>query len=248
MSKYNRFQALEQQIQGELKGLHVKTAKIIRKSLDENVKQAYNWTGYAVESETGVNFKFGLMPKSQIEAAIENPMDKIGWPGRNKEQIKNLNATVKQTITQSLILGESYENAQARLAKSLNIGAGKAMRILRTETHRAQVEGRLFGIDKTLIGAKTLGVRAYKIWVNTLDDRTRDSHLNMTDAKAGKDGLFTLPSGVKTRGPGLSGVAEEDINCRCTVRLIFPDFQPDYEAMEGMDASAYGMSCLIKGK
>ena len=246
MSKYNRFQYMETQIAGQLKQLNVKTKKIVRESLREGATQAYNWTGYAVEAGTGVNFKFGLIPKAQIEAAIENEYDKIGWPNRTNEQVKQLNTQVRQAVTQSMILGESYENAQKRLTDVMNIGAGKAMRILRTETHRAQVEGRLYGIDKTLQGAKLLGVRTHKIWVNTKDDRTRDSHQSMGDVKADKDGLFTLPSGVKTRGPGLSGVAEEDINCRCTVRLVFPDYKPDYDAMEGMDASAYGMSCLIK--
>jgi len=246
MSKYNRFQALEKQITGQLKSLNVNTKKVVRQSIKENAIQAYNWTGFAVESETGVNFKFGLMPNYQIEAAIENPLDKIGWPGRSDAQITQLNASVKQAITQSMILGESYTNAQKRMTNAMNIGAGKAMRILRTETHRAQVEGRLFGIDKTKIGAATLGVKCYTIWVNTKDDRTRDSHLSMGDAKSDKNGLFTLPSGAQTRGPGLSGLAEEDINCRCTVRLVFPDYKPDYEAMEGMDASAYGMSCLLK--
>jgi hypothetical protein len=34
-----------------------------------------------------------------------------------------------------------------------------------------------------------------------------------------KTGLFTFKSGNTTPGPRLSGIPDEDINCRCTTRL-----------------------------
>ena len=45
----------------------------------------------------------------------------------------------------------------------------------------------------------------------------------MDTSSANKEGLFMFPSGVVTRGPHLSGVAAEDINCRCDVIVEIPE-------------------------
>ena len=64
---------------------------------------------------------------------------------------------------------------------------------------------------------KTLGMKIARVWVSTKDGRTRDSHKAMDGQEADKDGFFHFPGGGQTAGPGLSGIAEEDIHCRCTV-------------------------------
>jgi hypothetical protein len=105
------------------------------------------------------------------------------------------------------------------LEKSTEMSANKTIRIVRTEGHGTQSVGRKLAVDNIEGAADRLGVKIKRVWVATNDDRTRDSHLAMDGKEADDDGLFTFPSGVRTEGPGMSGVAEEDINCRCTVRV-----------------------------
>ena len=107
------------------------------------------------------------------------------------------------------------------------LSADKTIRIVKTEADRVQRKARLIQTEKAKGAAERLGMKLKKIWVATKDDRTRDRHAEMDGVEADDDGVFTLPDGVTTDGPGLSGVAEHDINCRCTVRTEFVDIPKD---------------------
>lgn len=52
------------------------------------------------------------------------------------------------------------------------------------------------------------------------DERVRDSHAEMEGQKVPIDEPFILPGGAKAMYPGESGVAAEDINCRCFVEYV----------------------------
>jgi len=83
----------------------------------------------------------------------------------------------------------------------------EAERIARTECASSSSYGRqeVYNLSEVI---------DEKEWLTAGDERIRNSHL--IDGQVVKKGdEFTLLSGRGTMGPGLSGVAEEDINCRC---------------------------------
>lgn len=65
---------------------------------------------------------------------------------------------------------------------------------------------------------KELEERGYtvtKSWLYTYEAKVpRPSHLASDGMTADDEGYFII-DGYKTKGPGLFGIASEDINCRC---------------------------------
>ncbi len=89
----------------------------------------------------------------------------------------------------------------------------RAERIARTEVISASNVGSKYGMDEIMEGEPYL-----KIWISSMDDRTRDSHEAMNNVEVPSTEPFHLPSGVMLEEPGdPSGPAEEVINCRCSI-------------------------------
>jgi len=228
MSSYNRLTNLEQQIADEIKKLTNASIKTTTSALKDLYSEQFYRAGFAFEQSLGVKLGFGLLNPDVIKASVLNSLDRIKWTGRMKDHAKQYVNQIRTEITQGLIQGSGYGKITKRIVDKTGINASKVIRIVRTEGHRVQSAGSLLAYDKTQSAADRLGLKTVKVWVATLDNRTRDSHQKMDGVEANADGVFTLPSGVTAEAPGLSGVAEEDINCRCTTIMQFKDFPPAF--------------------
>lgn len=219
MVAYQRLTNLELSIAKHIKTLTGKGKRTVEKAFRDIVSESFTATGTAISKSLEVTVGFGVMNEEVIKTAILNPMQRITWSDALQENSAKYLSQIKTELSQGLIKGEGYAKIAKRLEKSTEMSANKTIRIVRTEGHRAQSVGRKLAVDKVEGAADRLGIKVKRVWVATSDDRTRDSHKAMDGKEADDDGLFTLPSGVRTEGPGMSGVAEEDINCRCTVRV-----------------------------
>lgn len=213
MVSYNRLTNLEQQIAGEIKKLTNKNIKTTTSTLKNIYSEQFYRSGFAFEQSLGAKLGFGLLNPDVIKASVLNPLDRITWPDRMKDHAQQFVKQIQTELTQGLIQGEGYGKIAKRIVDKTGINAGKVIRIVRTEGHRVQSAGSLLAYDKTQTAADRLGLKTVKVWIATLDNRTRDSHQKMDGKEANDEGIFTLPSGATTEAPGLSGVAEEDINC-----------------------------------
>ena len=81
------------------------------------------------------------------------------------------------------------------------------IRIAETETHRDANESALETAKKA--GAKS------KTWMTMLDDKVREDHDYLEGVTVGIDEDFYTWQGYHAPAPGMFGVPEEDINCRC---------------------------------
>lgn len=63
-------------------------------------------------------------------------------------------------------------------------------------------------------------VKVFKVWHTMGDEAVRDTHDAMEGVKVLYDEDFILPSGAKCQYPKGTGVAAEDINCRCYVEYV----------------------------
>lgn len=100
----------------------------------------------------------------------------------------------------------------------------RATVVARTETLGALNGGRSDG-QATM--ARRLGGAFERVWVATLDTRTRPTHAAADGQRVPLDGLFTLGIGgavtARLRWPGDPlGPADEVIQCRCTTVLVRP--------------------------
>lgn len=84
-------------------------------------------------------------------------------------------------------------------------------RIIETESHRDSNEAALATARKA--GATT------KTWMTMLDPKVREAHEPLQSVSVPIDGTFVTWDGYETQAPGMFGVPELDVNCRCW--LIF---------------------------
>ena len=228
LASYNRLTNLEQQIASEIKKLTNKNIKTTESALKDLFSESFYRTGYALESAVGVKLGFGQLRTETIAGSLLklNPLDAIKWPERMKQHAQVFVNQIRSELTQGLIQRKGYAKIAKTVTEITGINAGKVLRIIRTEGHRVQNAARILGYETSEAAADRLGMKTSRIWIATLDSKTRDSHRSM-DGKEAKmiddKPKWTFPSGTTTEGPGLSGVAEEDIHCRCTTRLEIQD-------------------------
>ena len=229
VSKYNRLGNLEKDITAEMTRLGGKQVRATTKAIKGVYQESAYRTAYALNTEMpDIALNFGLLPTKQVEAAILNPMDRIGWPNRTREQIAAANRQVREVITQGIIQGKPYPDMARDIKERFDMAAYKAERIVRTEAGRARSMGQL----ATLEEAQQQGVEMVKVWISAMDDRVRDSHGAMDGQKVpvfeedGSQGMFTSGAGNKAPAKGLFGIAKEDINCRCDMRGEVPGYEP----------------------
>ena len=248
MQKYGRLSRLEKSIALELGKLSSRSVIATRKAIATTYSQSYYTTGWFVETGVQNRLGFGLLNKESVKAAIYGPFK---WNESVREHTKILDRQIRSSIMQGLIQGKSYQQIARDIREPVEKSAYKAMRIIRTETHRVQIQGRLDALEK----AEDAGVEFGLQWIATLDERTRDTHQEMDKQMAEKiDGefWFTLPSGIKTTGPGLSGDPAEDINCRCSAIPVIEGFTSQRRANVGgkseiVDDMSYKEWAKLKG-
>jgi len=219
--------ALARNIEKEIAILQGKEVKIIDKGINEVYKHSYYRTGHALETTIGGDLGFDIVNPKIVDAVVADKMSLIKWPDASKDNAKLLIKRIKGIVEQGIIQGTPLQEVSRQVKEQMGIGASKSIRIIRTETGRCQNEGTIKGYDE----AQAEGVEIVRVWLASLDDRTRDTHRSMDKQEADpKTNLFTLPGGAVTRGPHLSGIAAEDINCRCAVTAQISEMPAEVRA------------------
>lgn len=162
-----------------------------------------------------------------LKRAVENQISKLTLNDCLEKHWKKIIYDIKQDISVGLLNGERYSTMAKRVKNSAEGDYEKAIRITRTETHRVREAGNLDAatLVQEAVDKENVPVKMMKIWKTMWDERIRPAkskgknrkydHRKMEGISVPIDEEFTLPSGAKTMAPGQSGVAGEDINCRC---------------------------------
>lgn len=226
-SQYQRLTNLERQISEILMSLNKtikgKTANLIKNDFADG----YYAIGYSTETALQISLRFGLLDTEVIKSAIANPLDRVKWQKRADISTQQLITRVNGEITSGLIQGRGVVGTTKEIRRTMNKDFNNnVMRIVRTETQRARSWGTLSGSQQAQHYAELAGINMYRQWLSTLDIRTRADHVEMDGKKETKNGTFEFPDGTITEGPLLSGVASQDINCRCTTIEVVDDVPP----------------------
>lgn len=121
---------------------------------------------------------------------------------------------LKSIVTKSLYEGKTEEELKNILSQTLGYTGRQSQLIARTERNRCLNTANSMYYDN-------VDHEEYeKVWVTTIDDRTREMHLEMDGEVADPvTGLFETPWGEYLSEPGTGSNVEENINCRCRVEL-----------------------------
>lgn len=232
--KYNRLTNLEQQIAKEIGKLTGKNAQTLQKYLRETYRESYYYTGYILSNEVRADLGYSVLKSELVEEAIKNPLDRVGYLQRNRDNQSRLTRQLREQLTQGLIQGEAYGTTAKRLKQRLDVGASRAIRIAQTENHRVRSAGTLASMEQ---GEKA-GIAIKKRWLATADGSTRDSHQELDGKTLDLDEDFYGESGSGP-APGMLGSASEDINCRCDMIEIVEGFEPNKRIVRDADIQPY---------
>ena len=228
MSRYNRLTTLERNIIAELRPLVSDNTRLLERNVVLQYEEAFYRHAWAFEQAVGVPMKWGILSPEQVRAAVANPL-------RYLAERDLANATInriRRAVTQGIIRGSSLPAMMRDVRGAIGTTTYDAMRIARTEAHRA----RELGSWRATQEAYDNGVRMNKRWSATLSNRTRDTHASMDgqerkvidrDGEIALERPFQSPSGAQTQRPGGFGVAAEDINCRCTTYDVIEGLEPE---------------------
>ena len=149
---------------------------------------------------------------------MRNPLVTDYLDGFRDVKLVGINDTTASTIRDVVLRaneeGQGIDEIRRRIGAVFDDAKGyRAERIARTEA--------VGSANAANVAAWQIsGLVDEKEWLAVPDDQTRESHSGMDGQKVKIDEVFTSPSGATTQGPGMFGIPEEDINCRCTARPI----------------------------
>lgn len=122
---------------------------------------------------------------------------------------------VRNAIQDGIDENEGTEAIARRIRKVSALTPHRAATIARTETHAAATYATASAAEQA---EQELGVRLLKVWLPTMDDRTRDDHRAMTNHPAiPLDELFRVGDALMDRPGDPSAPPEQTINCRCAL-------------------------------
>jgi hypothetical protein len=227
MMKYNRLNSLFNTVADQIKDMTGETHRLTRGLASDVYQEAFYRTGFVLEVNAKVALGFTVLKNEAIQASVQNPLSGLTLNERLAANRAAVTLKLREQITQGMIRGESYGDVAKRLKGVLEGDATKALRVASTETHRNYMQGIVDADEK----AGESGLKTASVWVASLDSKTRDSHADMDGQEADEDGLFTLISGdnqgAQSEAPGLFGLADEDINCRCTKIIVIKGYEPE---------------------
>jgi len=125
---------------------------------------------------------------------------------------------VRSTVLAGMDEGLSPTEIAKRIDEHEAFGAARALRIARTENVRSQESGYEARIGRAVEAG--VPITGHGWLSDPLAAQWPRRHDKMHDVIAPIGTLFVLPSGVSTKGPGLSGDPGEDVHCRCARRPI----------------------------
>lgn len=178
---------------------------IWKKRIDEWAADALASTGAAVSFEL-LNPIIARHLKELAADHIEGLVDETTRQALRDELVEGVKA------------GEGIDLLADRVHEIFAEAEGyRAERIARTEVLRSSNFASTAAYEIS-------GVVPEREWVSTPDDRVRETHDKMDGQRVAIDEPFTLPDGGgSAMYPGDFGLAEEDINCRCTTAPIIQD-------------------------
>lgn len=249
MTKYNRIQKLDKEMQTVITELFQGNNKLIKNTLKGIATETYNSTISTVEGVVERKLK-GIVKELSVDKVINNDMAGLHWGDRVGKHRSDLIYSIKREVGQGLRQGDTYSTMTKRLKKELEVSASKAATIVRTEGHRVFAETQRESLDSI----SNHGVQMVKTWKSSADERVRGNkptdkmnHVVMNGVTIPLKEDFVLPDGTTGYGPGLTN-SKNDINCRCII-VIDIVMDEDKPVVESKTSEEYiTVSELNKGK
>lgn len=202
-----------------------------------------NYMTYAIEKAAKVNTLFTLYNHEAVERIVRDKPDLLpGMPPEAKiDEAKDIRWTkqhVNSAIVQGILQGESIPEIAARLRGVADMDYRASVRNARTMITSAQNGGRLDAMKRV----EKIGAKIQKMWIATLDGRTRHAHRQLDGQKQPLDKAFESEFG-EIRFPGDPEAHPANVyNCRCSLVTEDIEFPMDASDLTYRDSKLGGMT------
>ena len=193
-----------------------------------------NFATYQIEHDSRIDTSFTLYNKDTVKMLIkENPRLLPNYkPNEEKLLIWN-KQHINSAITQAILQGKSIPDVAKSLEKVTNMDKKAAVRNARTAVTCAQNKARFDQYER----AEALGIKMKKVWLATLDDRTRESHAELDGEEVDINEKFSN---------GLMFPADPDgepsmiYNCRCRMITQIDKYRTDWSDLKNRNNDKLG--------
>lgn len=214
------------------------TDKIAMKMVNQALPDVYalnmNYGTYSIEKDSKINTSFTLYNHAAVERLIKDnpkllPSPKVDIP----KDLRWNQQHIQSAITQGILQGKSIPKIAKDLQRVTGMDENAAIRNARTAMTGAQNAGRLDSMKRA--AARGIGVK--KGWLSTLDNVTRDSHVDLDGEVQEIDRTFS--NGLMYPGDA-SGAPAEVYNCRCRLTHEYDKYKTDWSNPANRNISKLG--------
>lgn len=189
-----------------------------------------NYAAYNFEHEVGVSFGFDLYDNKTVARMLADDPNILPFKKLDKKKdIKWNFKNIRSQITQGIVQGESIPKIAKRLSEVVPNRNKKQMILhARTAMTAAQNGGR----QERYKEAEERGIKFKKVWLATLDSRTRDEHAELDGQAVRPEESFEV-NGYKIEYPGDPHADPAMVyNCRCTMVTEIDDYPSSFSRRE----------------
>lgn len=245
MGKYGRLTKLLNYLVEVIQKLTKSVVQLTANAIKETFTESYYRYGYFIENRVEKNI-FKMVKPNILEEILHNPLDLIKWEERIQESMNALTRGIKEILSLGLAQGIGYKKLAKQVSDKFGIGLNKSLRIVRTESRRAQESANQKSMEESFEN----GVLKKKMWISGHGANRRHFHGEFMDGQTvGIKEMFTSGLGNKALAPHQFMLPEEDINCRCTMIVVFDDEDIDnFEDDERLIRDDNGNNIVTKYK
>lgn len=228
LQQHGAYACFLEEVEKRVSDIGADIKRLMKSTVEQAYETIYNGMIDCVQKATeGVAELTGLVncTPEVLKRAMDNPISGLTLSDTLEKYRKEIIYDIKKEINVGLMNGDRFSTMAKRMKTTLNGDYKKSIRIVRTETHRVREAGNHDAAQEVSKAMEESTVEMVKTWRTMKDERVRPAkakgknrkynHKKMEGVTIPVDEIFILPSGAKTKAPGQSGVAGEDINCRC---------------------------------
>lgn len=180
------------------------------------------YQAYSMEKGAGLDLGFTVYDSATVTRLLRDQPELL--PPRKIDGVRDKawNQTkIANAITEGIIQGESIPEIADRIARETASANDKAMvRYARTAMTGAQNAGRIEAMNDAL----DMGIKVMKVWISTLDDRTRPAHQDLDGQVQEVNEPFDSELGP-IMYPGDPAADDANVwNCRCTLGYEYKEY------------------------
>ncbi|MCM3598700.1 phage head morphogenesis protein [Metabacillus idriensis] len=225
VKRHRDLDRFQRRVVTQTRQLGKKNREIIERLLEDTYDLSYSYMSYSIETQSDVVLKNATPHLPEILAKVkDNPIKGLKLEPAMERDRAIITSNINKGIERGFKAGETYAGIAKEIQKEFDSSYGRAVKISRTEAHRVREQAS----HESAMNSHRQGVLMNKTWKNMKDQRVRPGrgigkkaakggadHVNMEGQKRMVDKVFNLKPNGTAQTPGTSGIAGQDINCRC---------------------------------